>query len=138
MKLIGIAELKAKGWRGVSRKVPRDLAPGYEWEYDLFDPDGKLVATDRWEDGAWAKCPLRPEDGFHEDYAWVADKNVELVDPHDEEAIEAIEDEYGQWGRDRIVLTPSDLDALRGGKCIVWGQNEYTSIILFHDEDDEA
>ena len=134
MKIISIEELKRRGWRVEMRKVPRDYDPGYEWRYDLRAPDGTVTLTTDWETGAWRQCPDVPIDGLTDDYSWSADEEVASIDPHDAEAIEKHQDEHGPYGTHRIVLTTDDLDALKAGKCIVWGQHEYTNIIYYHDE----
>ena len=134
MKLISIEELKRRGWRVEGRKVPRDIAPGYEWEFDLFAPDGTKIATSQFVDMAWRECPDIPEDGFSDDYSWATDEEVAFFDPRDKDAIEQHIKDYGCYGTSQIILTPHDLEALKSGKCIVWGLNEYTSIIYYHDE----
>ena len=133
MKLISKAELESRGWKVEGHKVPRKTDPGYEWRYDLIAPDGSIVTTEMCDDNAWEKCPDKPENGFIEDYDWTASDKVAILDPRDTDGIEAIQHEYGPWGTSELVLTRADIDALLAGKCIVWGQDEYSSIIYFHD-----
>lgn len=88
---------------------------------------------------AWGDLPqsVIERDGFIENYDWVNQESVQIVDETDSQAMETIIRKHGEWGTNSIVLTRADVEALMNGKAIVWGQGEYSSVIYFTEEKPE-
>lgn len=122
-------------------------AQGYKVEIDsgfmsdsyLVDPNGQRSRGEINNNWSWKLLPqsVIERDGFVEDYDWVNEEGVQIVDETDSQAMEAIIQEHGKWGVNAIVLTRKDIEALMNGKAIVWGQGEYSSVIYFTEEKPE-
>ncbi len=109
--------------------------------YYLFGPNGEQITPEldgHWGDrlNTWNDLPqsVIERDGYVENFDWVNGEAVQVVGELDDQQINAVYEEYGRWGMHNIVLTRADVEALLSGKAIVWGQDEYTSVIYFTEE----
>jgi len=135
MDILTIKQLKEEGYRAI--KIG-------EKSYAIADPEGNIISkfSQETEWHAWYNIPRTEiedyaKDGYELDYSWTSDESVAIIDRHEKEKIYKHCCEYGGYGADSIALTPEDIKALQEGKCIVWGQGEYSSIIYYHEEDND-